>query len=377
MAFDIQAYQNAITEESDADGNIIIYSDGEGNKNNSRLKAEITIPEFGDPILKYAYSDDKFTFRLGALNESLRDANYDIVVSNSNGELCFDSMGNFVNTGLTKDNYESLISASGMTTNTDNGTQIAEISLNENEVINNSLWCFGRVSVNSGVDNDERVFNTLKECNFIKTFKNTLSFTLEKVSLFNGVTFNNCYVRNGNYKIYEQTEDGDIKQIDNPYSKMVLKNYDYGDNVLTVKTNEKNKYRYGDVMVWEINDNPIDTVAKVITCEPKEVYFTQNEIDDKDTVYKVVFTYLKNATMSELELLDGDINDTTNEFSLVIAAKQGNQILAHTLLKDSPEMELTYDELTQLTSFEILFVANYNGIKDTGGSADKDEVLNP
>ena len=360
LAFDIQAYQNAITEESDADGNTIIYSDGEGNKNNSRLKAEIKIPEFGEPILKYAYSDDKFTFRLGALNESLTYVNYDIVLSNSNRDLCFDSMGNFVNTGLTKNNYESLISAQSMTTKTDEGTLIAEISKSENEVINNSLWCFGRASVKLGEDNNDRAYNTLKECNFIKTFKNTLSFTLEKVSLFNGVTFNNCYVLNGNYKIYKQTENGDIVEIPNLYSKMVLKNYDYGDKVLTIKTNEKNRYRYGDVMVWETNDNPTDTVAKVITCEPKEVYFTQNEKDNRDTVYKVVFTYLKNAAMSELELLDGDINDTTNEFSLVIAAKKGNQILTHTLLKDSPEMELTYDDLTKLTSFEVLFVANYN-----------------
>ena len=56
------------------------------------------------------------------------------------------------------------------------------------------------------------------------------------------------------------------------------------------------------------------------------MYFTQNEKEDKDTVYKVVFTYLKNVAMSELELLPDVINDTTNEFSLVIAAKKGNHI---------------------------------------------------
>ena len=356
LSFDIQAFQESISEEEVNGGKKIVYSDGKDNKHDSRMKVGYDIPNFGQPTLKYSHSGKSFEFRIGALNESLKDAEYNIVSSVNEKRLCFDSEGDFIVSSLSNNDYKSMIKADKMEQKNTSGTKIAEKTLSVDNVKGETLWSFASLTNFEGSINEDYRYNDIRECNFIKTFQNVLSFPTEPIKLFNGVKINNRYVDKGIYEIYEQNDNGGFTKVNNIYANIVLKCYDSPGAILTVRATENNQYRYGEVFKCEnrIND---ETIGGEIDCSiDDEIYFTKNEQTDSTKAYEIFFEYFENVAI-ETELNDGIQEEPQN--MLFIAAKRGDEVLEYLPLDNEHKLKLTYKELTEITSFEILLVINH------------------
>ena len=397
VAFDVQAYQNAITEEKvtrrNEGGEIIIdetkvaYSDGYNNINEARLKTVINKPELGKSKLKYeCYNGEEVSLRLINLNESIKDKTaYYLHIPSNEKQLCFDSDGKFVSVKpqLNGGNYLQYTSDMEMKQDfTGSGEHYALATFELEYIMNQSVWAFGRYIHSTGVDNNDYRYNNKKECVFIKTYENIITIC-EPITL-SGVTFKHYYTGDteNNAKIYEQQTDGTIIERDkNIYSTMDLKRANNtSDDTLTIIASENNDYRYGIIMQWKDNGNQIGKVISERIYPDKKVYFSQNEIDEinkSKKLYKVKFDgYFKNATI-DVKLKEDVTDDITKQFSLVLAAKNAEgMILAHARIEDVTEIELTYEELINIVTYEVLFVANYNGVTDTGANADKDNGTN-
>lgn len=398
VAFDVQAYQNAITEEKvtrqNVDGEIIIdetkaaYSDGNNNKNEARLKTVIEKPELGKTKLKYECDNGlNISFKLIDLNESIKDKTvYYLHIPSNEKQLCFDSDGKFVSVKpqLNGDNYLGYTSCAHQMKQylVGSGEHFALATFELEELMNQSVWAFGRYiySEGSNTENDYR-YNNKKECVFIKTYENTITMCEKPISLplrsfehhYTGIEGNDTT------KIYQQLEDGSIEEIDNIYSKMQLKNGTANDKLLIIEASEANEYRYGKLWQHKTNGaaeaNFVSNLgyADVISC------FSQNEISEtnKDKkAYKVKFEkYFENITI-ETTLKEG-AKDISEQFSLVLVGKNNEGvIIAHTKVEDITELELTYEELSNITTYEVLYVANYNGATDTGANSNKGEESN-
>lgn len=396
VTFDVQAYQDAITEETvfrqnENDEDVIVetkiaYSDGSHNTNEARLKIVVNKPEFGESKLKYECDNgETVSFRLSNLNESIRDkAYYYLYIPSDDKQLCFDRDGKFVSVEpqLNASNYMQYTSDNAMGQKfTGLGEHYAEITFEFERLKNKDVWAFGRYihSEGSNTKNDYR-YNDNKECVFIKTYENSIIMCEEPISLplrslehhYTGIE------GDAKTKIYQQLENGSIEEMDNIYSKMRLKNGTPNDKLLTIEASEVNEYRYGKL--WqhktkgaaEANFVPYLGYADAISC------FSQNEISESNKdkkAYKVKFEgYFKNITI-ETTLKEG-VEDISEQFSLVLVGKNNEGvIIAHTKVEDTTELELTYEELSNITTYEVLYVANYNGATDTGANSNKGEDI--
>ena len=387
LPFNVQAYEDSIIEEV-IDDATVAYSDCDDINNLSRLKVEFTKPTFGEPKLRYNYRDDKFEFKLGALNESLNNATYDLFVPSNNenseddNQLCFDYDGKFTVTGLTNDTYMELTSAQSMEISNDNGTMVANIIIYKDDIIENTVWAFAKRKIQYGDEKEDYRFNTIKECTFIKTLKNKLSFPKKATNLFDGVKLVNMYhLNNVDYILYEQKND-EIKEISKEnteeyaYSKMSLQCIANREFKLTVKADDDNQYHHG--VVYEHKNSAIST-----SNFPSEIqyntYSTYFAIEEKNngrySGYQIKFDYTDAINMN-VTLIDG-AEDKTGFYQIVLAARDGDgNIMKHDKFNANTTLNLTFEELMKIDKFEVLYVKDYENAKNSGASANPENNNN-
>ena len=387
LPFNVQAYEDSIIEEV-IDDATVAYSDCDDINNLSRLKVEFTKPTFGEPKLKYNYRDDKFEFKLGALNESLNNTTYDLFVpsNNENGEdenqLCFDYDGKFTVTGLTNDTYKELTSAQSMEISNDNGTMVANIITYKDDIIENTVWAFAKRTIQYGDEKEDYRFNTIKECTFIKTLKNKLSFPKKATNLFDGVKLVNMYhLNNADYILYEQKND-EIKEISKEnteeyaYSKMSLQCIANREFKLTVKADDVNQYHHG--IVYEHKNSAISTsnFPSEIQYDTYSTYFAIEEKNNgRYSGYQIKFDYTDAINMN-VTLIDG-AQDQTGYYQIVLAARDSDgNIMKHDKFNANTTLNLTLDELMKIDKFEVLYVKNYKNAKNSGASANPENNNN-